>query len=130
MLIKPLAASVYETIYKTVLERLGITSPTPEERVAALLAVPVEDILKKLPFNLPLRPMLDGELITRASTFTDVRSSKNEPGWCKSILIGHNQLDVRLLPFLLTKKSSYFLFRPVSLQVFLIMRKADWSTVS
>ena len=98
---KPLPPFVYEMTYKTVLENLGITATSPEERVSALLAIPAEDILTKLPPGLPLHPVLDGDLVPVEPTFKDIadKQSSTMPGkhWCNSLFIGDNQMDVGVL---------------------------------
>lgn len=81
-----------------VLGHLGIVVKTPEERVHALLTMPVTEILSKLPPGLPLFPAIDGDIISVPTTYQDVvdLGTSNIPGkhWCKSLLIGDNQLDV------------------------------------
>jgi hypothetical protein len=58
----------------------------------------LEDILAKIPPELPLHPVIDGALIPSVPTFSDIvdKNTPTMPGkrWCKWLLIGDNQLDV------------------------------------
>lgn len=97
LLLKPLPPFVHEMTYKTVLGNLGISELSPEDRVKALLTMPINDILSKVPPGLPLFPVIDGTTIPGAPTFTDISSKTSSlPGkkWCEGLLIGDNELDV------------------------------------
>lgn len=98
LLMKPLPPAVHEMTYRTVLEKLGITATSAQERVEALLNVSVGDILAKLPPWLPLHPIIDGDIIPTTTLFNDIvnKQTLSMPGkrWCKSLLIGDNQQDV------------------------------------
>lgn len=100
LLMKPLPLFVHEMTYQAVLQSLGITATTAAERVQALLAVPIEEMMSKLPNGLPLQPAVDGDIIPIPAAFKDIGNLESSvvPGkqWCKALLIGDNQLDVRL----------------------------------
>jgi hypothetical protein len=95
--------------YQTVLEKLEINSMSPEERLAAILTMPVEDILTKIPPGLPLHPVIDRVLVSSVPTFSDIidKNTPTMPGkhWCKGFLIGDNQLDVEQ-PYHITYSSN------------------------
>jgi hypothetical protein len=63
---------------QTVLEKLEISSLSPAERLAAILMMPVEDILAKIPPGLPLHPVIDGVLIPSVPTSGGI-VDKNTP---------------------------------------------------
>jgi hypothetical protein len=89
--------------YQTVLEKLEISDLSAEERVTAILTMPVEDILSKVPPGLPLFPVIDGKTVPVLPTFSDIvdTSSTTIPGkkWLKGLFIGDSQLDVRLIQY-------------------------------
>lgn len=106
LLMKPLPTFVHEMTYKTVVEALGLSAKTPEERISILKKTPAEELLSRLPPGLPLQPVMDGDFIPTAATFKDVADlhSATMPGksWCKGLLIGNNQLDVCITKYCLT----------------------------
>lgn len=98
---KPLPPFVHETFYKTVIESLGLESSPPEERVSAILTLPVDEILSKIPPGLPLQPVVDGDVVPLSPSFSEFanKEATTIPGkqWCEELLIGDNQLDVSYL---------------------------------
>lgn len=96
LLFRPLAESVGETAYSSVLKALGLEIMPPEQRIKRLLEIPITEIVSKISPEIPLRPIIDGEIITSDVTFAGWRDTAHLPGraWCESILIGDCQFDV------------------------------------
>lgn len=98
LLLKPIPTQVAESVYTAVLEKLGLTASSPEERVKALKDAPVEKLLEATS-NFPLLPIMDGDLVTVPATFSQWSSQeKSLPGteWCENIMIGDCEMDVGL----------------------------------
>ena len=103
LLFKPIPLEVAESSYQKVIEAFGLADKSPEERIEALLKIPVDDLWQKVPEGTPLLPALDGDLVPGAPDFSSV-SSKEEsatfpmPGrqWCSALMIGESKLDVIL----------------------------------
>jgi len=95
LLVKPLSFEVTESTYAAAIEKLRFQIMTVEERAKALKQVVVEDLLVARS-NLPMLPVIDGELITVRGTFSQWSfKEKLLPGtkWCESIMIGDCEMD-------------------------------------
>lgn len=104
LLAKPVTTPITESIYSLVLDKLDLTTKSPEDRVRTLITTKPEDLLEKLPPGLPLFPLVDGEVLSTPASFAQL-SEKNGPPfpgtkWCESIMIGDSELDVRKYPAL------------------------------
>jgi hypothetical protein len=100
LLLKPLPPQVTETTYTAVVNTLGLTAMTPEKRIEALKEATAGDLLAATE-NLPMLPVIDGDLITVPATFSQWPFKKNLlPGidWCESIMIGDCEMDVSMEP--------------------------------
>lgn len=100
LLVRPLPPAAHEGTYQAVLGALNIKGETAKERVDALLKVPVDDILSKLPPGLPFLPILDGEMFPFLPTHEIISSKEGFsrlPGakWCKEMILGNCAYDVR-----------------------------------
>ena len=101
LLFKPLPEFVAESAYRTVVEALGLSDKSPEERIEALLNVPADDLWQKVPPGALLLPSIDGDTVPGSPDFLKVSSQADNsdftmPGrkWCKSFMIGESKLDV------------------------------------
>jgi hypothetical protein len=103
LLLKPLPLPVTEFAYQQITKAFGLADKSPEDRIKALLEMPVNDLWQKVPRGAPLLPSLDGDTMPGTATF-DIMSAQDEraefplPGkkWCASLMIGESQLDVCL----------------------------------
>jgi len=97
---KPLPPPVSEFAYSSVIDMFGLKGLSGSERIKALLELPAEKLLS-VPPNIPLMPVIDGDLIRNTLDFAHVSSKEDSseldmPGrkWCKDLLIGDCQFDV------------------------------------
>ena len=96
---KPLPPSVADSTYAKVLSKFQIEdSLHPNEQLDKLLALDVEQILSIGP-DVPLLPVIDGELVKANITFEQWKSalsSKEIAGtqWCRRVMLGDCQFDV------------------------------------
>ncbi|KAI8940531.1 hypothetical protein NX059_004209 [Plenodomus lindquistii] len=106
LLFAPIPKEVTEAAYEQVIEALGLKDKSPEERIEALLRVPVDDLWQKVPPTVPMIPSHDGDIVPGFPTF-DIVSSKEDskefpmPGrkWCKSLMIGESRFDASILAY-------------------------------
>ena len=103
LLFKPIPVAVAESAYQKVIEAFGLTDKSPEDRIQALLSLPIDDLWQKVPLGTPLLPTIDGDTVPGTPDFLTVSSQEeNEaflmPGrkWCSALMIGESQLDVSL----------------------------------
>lgn len=101
LIFKPLPAEAAEGAYQKVVEAFGLADMSSEERIQALLKVPIDDLWQKVPQGTPLAPVLDGELVEGVPNFVNVSSKEDDPSftipgrkWCSSMMIGESKLDV------------------------------------
>ena len=106
-MVKPLESSVAEFAYSKLVEALDLKDLSAAERIKTLAEMPARELLAKAPPTLPLVPIMDGEIIPGMPSFDAVSSKEIHetypmPGkkWCKSLLVGDSQLDVRTHPLL------------------------------
>lgn len=109
LLFKPLPEVVAEAAYQKVVEAFGLADKSAEDRIKALLSIPVDDIWQKVPPGTPLVPYMDGELVPGEPSFLSVSSKEDNPNflipgrkWCSALMIGESKLDVGFFypPFL------------------------------
>lgn len=98
LLLGACGAEYQEGVYARAVETLGLQDATPAERVAALLATPMDEVVAKLFPPLPYRPMVDGDLIPSAVTYASVADRESTElsakGWLKALMVGDSQFDV------------------------------------
>jgi hypothetical protein len=56
LLLKPLPPPVTESAYQQITEAFGLADKSPEDRIKALLEIPVNDLWQKVPRGVPLLP--------------------------------------------------------------------------
>lgn len=102
LLFKPLPEVVAETMYQKVVDALGLADLSPEERIKALLELPADELLQKIPPGTQLSPINDGETSHPGPSFTSFLSQDESatalmPGreWCSDLMLGDSKLDVR-----------------------------------
>jgi carboxylesterase type B len=106
LLFAPFPLEVAEASYQTIIQALGLSDKSPEDRINALLNVPQDDLWQKVPPGAPLLPVIDGETVPGHPNFVTI-SSKEEstvfsmPGrkWCEALMIGESQLDANILAY-------------------------------
>lgn len=100
LLVPPFGPEVYEGVYQQVLGVFGLESLSPEERIQKLLTIPLEEVIAKIPPNIPFLPMVDGDVIPTRPTYAAISDPKDEsmPGkhWLDGLMIGDGQFDVSL----------------------------------
>lgn len=101
LLFKPIPDVVTEAAYQKVVNALGLADKSPEERIKALLTIPVDDLWQKVPLGTPLIPSVDNETFPGVPTFSAVSSQSDDPSflipgrkWCSALMIGESKLDV------------------------------------
>ncbi|KAI2479128.1 PnbA Carboxylesterase type B [Pyrenophora tritici-repentis] len=100
--------SMTEAAYQQVVEALGLADKSPEDRIKALLSVPVDDLWQKVPMSAPMQPSIDGDIVPGSPDFLTVSSQKESsvfkmPGrkWCKAFMIGDSKLDGSIFAYLI-----------------------------
>jgi carboxylesterase type B len=101
LLITPIPEAVAESAYQAVVEAFGLAEMSPEDRIKALLSLPVDDLWQKAPKSAPMIPSIDGDTVIGSPDFSivssqDEKSTLMMPGrkWCKALMIGESKLDV------------------------------------
>ncbi|KAF2636651.1 carboxylesteras-like protein [Massarina eburnea CBS 473.64] len=107
LLFKPIPEAVTEAAYKSVIEAFGLADKSPEERVKALLNLPIDDLWQKVPLGTPLIPYVDGETVPGEPSFLSVSSQQDDPSfpipgrkWCSALMIGDSKLDASILAYM------------------------------
>lgn len=98
-LVRPaLPAVVHEGTYQQVLTALGIEGLSGEERIKALLTLPMDEITAKLPPNVQPNAVVDGDIISASPSYASVMdpSDNSVPAkqWLKALAIGDSAFDV------------------------------------
>ncbi|OAL42550.1 para-nitrobenzyl esterase [Pyrenochaeta sp. DS3sAY3a] len=107
LLMKPLPLFVADISYSTVLRNLQYNGDgSAEDQLASLLAVAPETVLSSIGPDVPLLPVVDGDIIKANATFAQWESSDISsvvPGvdWCRRALLGDCQNDGMILTFAL-----------------------------
>jgi len=95
---------MYEGVYQQVLSALGLDKMEPDERVKALLSLPLDDVTARLPPSIAFLPVIDGEILPTKPTYEAVSRQDDQqlPGkkWLDGFMIGDSQFDVRFVPSL------------------------------
>ena len=100
LLLQALPFEAHEENYKKVMAALGLIDATTEERIKALLEMPGDELVAKLPPPILSAPALDGDIILPGATYTEIGKLDSTvlPGksWCQDLLIGDAEMDVRV----------------------------------
>lgn len=101
LLVLPIPESVAESAYQNVIEAFGLAELSPEDRIKALLALPVDDLWQKAPPSAPMMPSIDNNTVPGFPDFSTVSSQEDKPNfllpgrkWCKALMLGDSKLDV------------------------------------
>ncbi|KAF2442415.1 alpha/beta-hydrolase [Karstenula rhodostoma CBS 690.94] len=107
LLFKPIPEAVTEMAYSKIIEAFGLKNKSPEERIQALLSLPVDDLWQKVPPGTPLTPSIDNEIVPGVATFPGVSSQSEDPqfplpgrNWCSAVMIGDSKLDGSILAYI------------------------------
>ncbi|GKZ32646.1 hypothetical protein AbraIFM66950_002171 [Aspergillus brasiliensis] len=103
--VQALPYDVHEGNYQHAMSALGLQNATSDERIKALLELPGQDLLAKLPPSVLSAPAVDGDMVPSAATYAQVadRASDIPRGkqWCHDLLIGDAQCDINILAILM-----------------------------
>jgi hypothetical protein len=101
LLFKPIPEEVAEAAYQKVIKAFGLADKSPQDRVKALLTIPVDELWQKVPMGVLLPPSIDGETVPGEPSFLTVASQEDDPRflipgrkWCSALMIGESKLDV------------------------------------
>jgi hypothetical protein len=98
LLIQPLPYEVHEENYKQAIAALGLADASAEDRVQALLEIPGQEIVTKLPHSVRYAPAIDSDIVIPGVTFSAVGSLESKAlrgkEWCQELLIGDAEADV------------------------------------
>jgi len=104
LLFKPLPPAVAEASYQKLIAAFGLADKSPEERIKALLTLPIDDFWQKAPLGVPLTPVIDAETFPGVPDFASVSTEAHSPTfpipgrkWCASLMIGDSALDVSIM---------------------------------
>lgn len=98
-LLRPRPPQLLEKSFQQVVEGLGVQSASPEEQIRTLLEISLDQLRDHAGPLIPLGPMVDGDIIPRATTYQELSEGEPErlfPGiaHCKRIIMGDCQSDV------------------------------------
>ncbi|KAL2856175.1 Alpha/Beta hydrolase protein [Aspergillus pseudodeflectus] len=103
-LTQPLPYEAHEQNYQKAVSALGLSGAAPEVRIKALLEIPAEDIVSRLPPSILAVPAVDGDIVPSAPSRAETgRSNSSEPrgkNWCHELMIGDAQMDASIIAFL------------------------------
>ncbi|XP_014554756.1 hypothetical protein COCVIDRAFT_104164 [Bipolaris victoriae FI3] len=106
LLVLPIPESVAESAYQNVIEAFGLAELSPEDRIKALLALPVDDLWQKAPPSAPMMPSIDNNTVPGFPDFSTVSSQEDKPNfllpgrkWCKVLMLGDSKLDGNIFAF-------------------------------
>lgn len=99
-LLRARSPELIQKSFDRVTEIFGIKDLSPQEQVQKLLEVPINELQAKVGRQVPLGPLVDGDLIHEPTTYQGLASRSDFqrifPGaaHCKRILVGDCQMDV------------------------------------
>lgn len=98
-LLRPaLPGVVHEGTYQQVCAALGIEGLSAEERIKALLTLPMDEISAKVPPNVQPNAIVDGDIISASPSYTSVMDPNDNSvpakQWLKALAIGDSAFDV------------------------------------
>ncbi|GKZ80228.1 hypothetical protein AnigIFM56816_004445 [Aspergillus niger] len=103
--VQALPYDAHEVNYRQAISALGLENATSDERIKALLEIPGQDLLAKLPPSVLTAPAVDGDTVPSNVTYAQVadRTSNIPKGkqWCRDLLIGDAQYDINILAILM-----------------------------
>ncbi len=105
-LLRARSPEVLERSFARVTDIFGINDLTPQEQVQHLLKVPIDDLRARVGRQVPLGPMVDGDMIHETTTFqalagrSDFERLFPGAGHCQRILVGDCQMDVSIHTYL------------------------------
>lgn len=98
LLIQALPYEIHEENYSKAVAALGLEDASAEDRIKALLEMPGQELVTKLPPSVRYVPALDSDIVVSGVTHSEIGSleSKVIPGkaWCQELLIGDAEVDV------------------------------------
>jgi hypothetical protein len=93
---------IHEGTYQAVVAALGLDRLSKEERIKALLTIPMDEFTAKLPPSVQPNAIIDGDLIAAGNTFATVMDPTSDTipakKWLKSLAVGDSAFDVRPCP--------------------------------
>lgn len=100
LLVRALPYDGHEDNYKRAMDAFGLADVSAEERVKALLEMPGQELISKLPPSVLTAPAIDNDLVRGGVTYEELGklTSNVLPGneWCRELLIGDAEIDVCL----------------------------------
>ncbi|KAK4948643.1 hypothetical protein LTR10_012647 [Elasticomyces elasticus] len=113
LLVPPFPLEAYEGVYQQVLGVFGLENLSPEDRVQKLLSIPMEDIIGKMPPNIPFLPTIDGDIIPVRPSYAAIADPKDETmpakHWLDGLAIGDGQFDGSVMGFMLGHRKANIL---------------------
>ncbi|KAF2467467.1 carboxylesteras-like protein [Lindgomyces ingoldianus] len=107
LLFKPIPLTAAESAYQSVIQAFELADKSPEDRINALLTIPVDELWQKVPRTIPLIPVIDGDTVPGEPNFVTVASQDDDPNfpipgrkWCASLMIGESQLDANIIAWM------------------------------
>ncbi|KAJ5159476.1 uncharacterized protein N7482_006480 [Penicillium canariense] len=104
LLVQALPYEVHEDNYEKAMAQLGLADASAEDRIKALLDMPGQELVAKLPPSILFVPALDGDIIYPGVTYAELGrlQSKVFSGkhWCKDLLIGDAEIDASIFEYL------------------------------
>ena len=101
LLFKPLPDLMAEATYQKIIEAFGLADKSPQDRVQALLTMPIDDLWQKIPPGMLLAPSIDNDLVPGVPDFPIISSQSDDPRftlpgrkWCSALMMGASKLDV------------------------------------
>lgn len=98
LLVRALPYDAHEENYKKAMDSLGLADLSAEERVKALLEMPGQELISKLPPSVLTAPAIDSDLLRPGVTYEELGKPDSNvlPGnkWCQELLVGDAEIDV------------------------------------
>ncbi|KAE9582264.1 hypothetical protein CGMCC3_g1417 [Colletotrichum fructicola] len=96
LMMRPRSTRQAEVLYGEIIDTLGLTSMSPNERLKALLSMPSDKLVPMTPDVVRLGPVIDNSVILQKPTFSNL--GNNElilPGktWCQKIYLVQSEFD-------------------------------------
>ncbi|OJJ05947.1 hypothetical protein ASPVEDRAFT_75159 [Aspergillus versicolor CBS 583.65] len=109
LLMSPLPAQVTESTYKTVVERLGLGTLSPSDRVKTLVQMDSDTVLSAVQPGDALLPSMGGALNVKPHTYAEIYKGLAGPldlpgrSWCQQIMIGDCQFDASIFSMMINR---------------------------
>ncbi|KAF2737920.1 putative carboxylesterase [Polyplosphaeria fusca] len=92
---QPLELPRTEVAYNMIIKNLGLENASTKERIERITTASPDDIVNATPMMAPLKPYLDGNILSSKSTFKSLAEGEDSiengtPGssWCKELMVG------------------------------------------